>query len=848
MSVDEIPEQENSFYNPNEEFNSNNNLTDQEFNYNSEANNNSGKESNKQKSGKISKLKKHKILIASGVGGFGLLAGLIIMLIFLASTLKIQYLMQNIENWQFASVTKDFADSVDQVINQNIDESINPPSTLESLKNKFTSGISDVKNSIKESTWGKLTALNPGDIIDNLEEQHGLTLLYKSNLLGNQLVGYKLDGKSVLIDGKKALVDNLLNDLDQIPEINSLGEIAKNVVYRDIVQATGGSYAGAILRDFSGQKAKNVSNQQQNEAIAAEEEAKQTANGELNNINPATPEIANANQEVATAEEEAASSIPNTIKALGDNGLTSNIINGIQSAYSSNLVQSLINPAYAVMLPVCIIYDSSVVNNNSSIANNMNEQQNTFDQFAAVADQQKQGSLNANNDTALNSAIQGYSNLLGNINNSNAIIRADGQSINTSAQGSPEAVGNIINQYNLLSIIGVPSLITTSLSGLCHVLLSPATTGVVVGLQLLDLFGSFSTDLASRATDQSIASYLKNILDQTFSKIIADNTTKEVGINTEQVASGTFIKFLNASKIIFGKSLPQVIAVSGASVLAKLIVMFDSGFSNGGILSGTTLSNQIDSGANLQAAQTERVQLFGAPLTPTGVAQQDVNNAQAVSLENSKLSLTNRLFSFANANSLISRLSLTLASIFDRSFFIKITSLITSILNPIKFFSTVFLFNGKAQAAINPIDQNYGNIQFGWTNQENQLINSSSSYLPLQNSLILQQSGQEDAIAQKYAICFGYNYNPNGDGSMDPLDPNGDLQPAYSNTQAGSIATLLASNDIQRNSSGEVLSSGYLCSPQNLGPNNDNGLVFRWRLALRYYTTMDSLSNIQNIN
>jgi hypothetical protein len=163
----------------------------------------------------------------------------------------------------------------------------------------------------------------------------------------------------------------------------------------------------------------------------------------------------------------------------------------------------------------------------------------------------------------------------------------------------------------------------------------------------------------------------------------------------------------------------------------------------------------------------------------------------------------------------------------------------------------------------------YGNVQFGWSQDEENLIASNQTYQPLENQKILDDSGNEAAIAQKYAACFGYIYNQNGDGKFDPTDPNGQLTLNDGPGDDGSIGTMLALGYVIRDVNGNVVNAGDptqsgnygLCSPNNLSYNSsdplaadpDSGspkyhdMIFRFRLAMAYDTTIDQLSNTQTV-
>ena len=102
----------------------------------------------------------------------------------------------------------------------------------------------------------------------------------------------------------------------------------------------------------------------------------------------------------------------------------------------------------------------------------------------------------------------------------------------------------------------------------------------------------------------------------------------------------------------------------------------------------------------------------------------------------------------------------------------------------------------------------------------------------------MSDSGEEPAIALKYAKCFGYSSDSAGDLTSDI-------------TTDGSLGNLLADDDMHRDSSGNVEQNGGDCSPESLGANNNAygpSMVFRWRLAEQYDLTLDQMLDAQTIS
>ena len=128
---------------------------------------------------------------------------------------------------------------------------------------------------------------------------------------------------------------------------------------------------------------------------------------------------------------------------------------------------------------------------------------------------------------------------------------------------------------------------------------------------------------------------------------------------------------------------------------------------------------------------------------------------------------------------------------------------------------------------LNWVKQHYGIVQWGWSDEENNLINSDPSYNILENAQILSDNSSIiDEISSKYKHCF-----------------------------TDSMGTLLSGGYILRDSSGDIVGGNDkdslgACSPDALGPNNSRygNFVFRWRLDQKRQSVLDQNTSIQNLS
>ncbi len=826
----------------------------------------------------LKRLTKHKLLLF-GVGGTasGGIIGIGI-IIFLASSLSLTNLTQVIESYAFASTTRYFTNMATNVTDQNLAVSAAPsaaPNTLLGETAANPGGIygsfKDTYQSLIDNTWGKLNSIRPQAIIDNLGQNNGLTLNYKTTAFGREIfTGATLDGVDYPVAELSGIssyvpilknVMNVKNYADFYAKFQpavtgamdtaGVNEISQGLVMRALIKLTNGNLGGWILSKFN----KTPETPKELPAIEAQQLDGDTQSGNYNPVTASDSTInkaANDAQNVANQDSLNLKAVEDT---LANNGIDTNVQNVINKDFSTsllgkveNLAAGFLDPIFNLAIPACIVYDGSVVQSGPTINNQTNQQQNLFDGLASQADEQKAGGPigSTSSSGALANAVSATNQNLGNISQSDAEILANGGSINTSSIISPEAGAGGSYNYSILTTLGitptsVSGKVITGIFNQCRVLTSPKLAIGVGAATLIFTDGgdAFLTGTLKTSLDKLMSGDIAGIISDIKSYLTTETitTSTEGGINVATSSTGLSrsMKFIvHQGKILLG--------TAALTEIAHLIVASQAGLINNGLAQGTDLSNEALSGALIQSNNINRSQMFGRPLTQTEMAQNSQQNSKALADTLSKKSAFSRYASLSNPYSLLSRLAVISSGLIHLSSITNFMKLAGDILNPLKAFGTIFsaLDHSVVLAAntANPINSNFGIVEFGWSNSELNLINSNSSYAPLENQQILDNSGKEIAIAKQYATCFGYQYNPNGDGSLDPTDPNSNMQISTS----GSIGTLLSTGAIMRNSQGYVTNSG-LCSKSQLGVNNKvyGDLVFRWRLAMAYDTTMNQL-------
>jgi hypothetical protein len=818
--------------------------------------------------GKVQKLRakaggaaKNKWVIGGAVGASSLIIGIIVLIIFIGS-LKLPQITENIETYEFAQVTQQFARTASQVTDESFAVSGQSDGIWEGLKTRFTS--SETYQNIRDTTWGKLDAYRPSKVIETLGDTKGLEIRYKVGISNRaRFVGatynnvdYNVEPISKLaqwtpgvgsylnkVNAAKAR-SQLLEAIGEDMKTSEVSTIVRGPVMYSIRKLAGGGFAGWALDQFKGKEGTDA----QTEATGEMSQATEAGNTIADNAVDA--EIGAADAAVDKALQADAS---NPAKVTADDAANGESVAADDAADAALKVSGLkravgiADPLYTIFAPICIIYDGSVQRSEPAIDDQMNQQEDSFDKLAAEADQQKTGDMSDSDAGELANAISGTNDEIGDVSQSIPYQQAATGISDSTGTVSPEAGSDDGYNYSLFNTIGVsPSSETgqiltsvtkqictklTSLSvglGLAAINVGTAIASLGTAQTAEDSAGIASTEFA----DKTATTIAKNAIE----KITASQTEK-AGVKTiERSALNRAMRFAFKQGVVIGSTY-------GLTELARLTVAARSGEANNGLAQNTDLVNEAGSGGNIEANKIEQEQMFGRPLLPSEIAQIDQSNETYLTDKNSSSSLSNRYFATSNPQSLFSHIALGIDANLKLSIVGSLMRFGTFITKPIQSLGNfASLIDLHVKAAPSPSNEHYGNVQFGWPTDED---------MPLENQQILDRAAQinsmpaEQFIAKTYANCFGYDYSASGNGDLDPTDTSGNLQIG---TDA-SLGNLLANGNIVRDDNGNVLNQGE-CSKTNLSYNNPQygDLVFRWRLAMRYDTTISTLINEQGVS
>jgi hypothetical protein len=565
-----------------------------------------------------------------------------------------------------------------------------------------------------------------------------------------------------------------------------------------------------VVSKFQGEKPEQAELEQAREAYAAIDQEQQASRI------PVTQDLRDATTQVDQETQADVASNSKLAQILAKGGVDPAVSATLESAFSSNILTtalSVANPIVAVGMPLCIVYDGSLENSGPTIDEQTTEEQRSYYYISSAADQEKSGHTTGE-------AVGALNNQMGDITQANAEVRANGGVVDTSNTLSTEASAD--GQFTILSALLGPSIagpLNDSADIICPVI---SNTGAVIGLTIIQLIAAFVTGGTSEGAEEAAGGAAESALGsfaQSFLSRFANEGVSKAGGKIGDVISDT---------------VGTGAKIAGATIAAKLFVLADSGTLHDGLETGTDLTNEADAGGNFTANQLEQQMLYGRPLTACEASQGDQASRAQLADQVESESVYDRYADIMNPNSLANKLAVDTSGLMKTSVASSMLNLGSSLLDPLKSLASVYtsLSPGTASAAAgcgNSDSSNYGNVQFGWPQSEENAISANPSYRLLENQEILDMpsnTAEVSDIASTYGKCF-----------------------------TDSIGTLLSGSDnggnpeIVRDQNGNVLNQG-LCSPKNLGLHNPKygDFVFRWRLAHRYSNILDQLHDEQTGN
>lgn len=764
---------------------------------------------------------KNKWLAGAGLGGIGIIALIIIILILLTGAYKVVDFAEHVAAYQFARVTRQMAESTDTITAEKVGIDVADKGVVRSTYNNIKSKYYDTASGKVKDLWSKFDQYRPQKIISNFGHDGTLTFNYRDGRFGRQILdSVTINGEEVsitrgtaknLIPGYKFAKDisfskDFAPNLNDALKANDIGPITRAKVASQIRQELGISLTAWLAGKYSGKSQADAAAQVEEDTLAVAEGSE----------NPTNSNVAGRVNDAATSAKSAEDAAVQDPKKLADivnsgGAIPSDVIDSINSSFSTALFSSvqsfisnivgLVNPVYKYATPLCLIYDGSLVNSGPTIDNQSQQLERSAVWVQSASAQEKDG-FNASGE-----AVGATDWKLGDITKSNAEGRANGLPADTGSSASVEAspTGQYsIADYGLGSTLG--GIVDAMAGPIC-----PVATNIWLGIGL-GAVGVFLTPGVGTASDGVVDTATQTLGGQIIDRLIATSAAGKDAI----------------SKVFSWDTVKTLGVIGVGTVVAKMLVMSQMGATHNSLATGQSYDNDVDNGTNIYANQVEQRQFYGAPMSDGSLAQDNTANQASLALKQSRQSAFNRYLAVSNPDSLLSRAAIMASSYLNRSFFASMFKAGSGLFDPLRSFGSILnplvSHTSFAAASVTSANTYYGNVQFGYTPEEEGLIHDSSLTYgdALENQYALDQSGKEDEINTTYGKCF--------DGSV-------------------SIGDLLSKGYIKRNKNGDVLADDSLCSPKTLGPHNPKygDLVFRWRLANNYNNTLDQLNQEQDI-
>lgn len=772
-------------------------------------------------------LSSNKLLVGVGFSSGIFIIILVLFLLIFLGNYKIVQLGEHIASYRFARVTKNYADSVGQITAEDTALSTADQNTLQKAASQFAS----VRDSTWGSMWDKINNYRPDKIVENFKQDGVVDFKYESggatSLWKKKLTGIVINGQEIT-PADAGRWNKLIHPFQTRAAQGAVSD-ELNAKLATAMQDRSSIIRGAVaksIRDELGiklnwwqqmTKYRGATPEEANALVEAESE-KTISNG----IKPAPSEVSSISdgaQKTQDAINQCADSAPCLKEEVNNGGtLPKTAASEIESATSSSVftqAASSLNLAYTIALPVCLVYDGSLANPGSgqkqTVDNTSTQDTRSYYAVESAADKQKDGYK------MTGEAAGAMDWKAGDITKSVPEQHAAGLNVNTSDELQPQANSNqtLGNSASIFSFLPLGSGLADSFANASCPVITNIWFGIAGGIGTLGLgfFSGGTSEIATQGLTTALKTYMQDFIASAF--------TKKEGVKLGLTVGG----------------------VVGATELAKMLVAQKAAANDNGFATGSAFDNAADRGGDLNAQQTSQ-RMYGRPLTNAEVAQSNISDQSFQSSQLANESFTQRYFALTNPDSLASKFGLDLSAHINGTVLSSLLRLGSNVLNPTSSFATIFGgMNKQVALAGGTMDnQNYGIVQWGFSDDEESLIKSDPSYGPLANEKILSgitYQGQQiaDYITSKYSKCWGY-------------DTSGQPDPSVT------MGTLLTDGSLVRDNTGNV--TGGLCSPANLGVNSadpaaydptngKNDLIFRYRVMKNYETVIDNLLNYQDV-
>jgi hypothetical protein len=766
---------------------------------------------------------------------------IIILIIAILSLLKIPNYASNIAGYRLVRSALDYAKTSGEIDAEKIAESeiASDPAWKTVIYDKYSS--------MRTATWGKFDSYRPEVLYKNLNSSGNLG--YKTE--ESKILGVKrVKITSVVINGEEIAVpqkSGIFSPIDAFKErvnfsaklntavgdaLHPANSLVRSSVAAKIRNDLGiklhwWERAGGYYKGLNADQADVLEYKDSVEKISTPPTAEAFPTGLDNSTVTDAQKACDSN--VACTEETIARSESTD---LAHGGLPDAVASAIDKETGSGILKNVtgvLSPTYAIALPLCLIYSGSIINAKNPIDAQSASAVKSFYAVESASDQQKSGNTTSEAVGALNrklgdgdSAVDQYSR---------------GEKPDTTNEKSPQSgiTGEftLVNSFfgNSPNILTLNSTIHDACSLLTNVWISLGIGIAAIIVKIVSGIVSGGTlPAAEEAGQEALTIGIENAIKTSFIEAMTRGFLKGIIFKDVKVAADSTLR-AKAGDFV-GKFAGNLAGIEAFTALAKLYVFTNTGLVNdGGRAYSTGFKDQADMGGDIQNNELERKMNYGAPLNDKQVAITDSETTKAINNLEAQKPIAEKYFAISDSHSAIAVFSNQLRYVaviqsgqFITHIFRSFSDCLTQFIN--------ILSPQTFAASDTAVSTHYGIVQWGWTDAEQTLIDTNTSYSLLDNALYLSDHQSDvDNIVTKYGHCF-----------------------------TDSLGTLLSQGDIMRDNSGNVADTGnHLstapagegdCSPTSLGPNNPQfgDLVFRWRLDERRQSALDQNLSIQNLS
>lgn len=803
----------------------------------------------------------NKLMLGLGVGSAGFIVIMIIFFAFALGGYKVVQFTEHVAAYQFARTSRQSYLATKAITEEKLGLStVADDSARAALKNAYTVRKGKVQAKTSEY-WSKLDKYRPNKIISNYDGNGGKVsvklneaetrfgnVYYKSITYNGREIPIETktlagSAKNTFIPGYKFRTRDLpitrnfaSTFLDEL-RAKDIGPITRAKVARQVradlnISLTAwvvGKYAGLTEEESKAKierdayKAANAG-----ESLPVADLANEEQKGVATEVAQATDEAVNDKEGIKQIVENP-NEQPQGARQKLQEKIGQAAIAGADSTVGGAVkkIIGFINPIYGVAVPVCLVYDGSMVKAGPTIKNQTEQLQRTGLKKLSEGAQLKNG-------YDVDPEAVGASDWkLGDISYSNAEIRASGGRADTSnyesVQSSPTGNYTIADVgFGKAGLPGLGSATNDVLDELC-----PVATNVWLGAgigvayltaKIAAIAGSGGGAAAgTTVTEEAAKTVATNAVTKTTDKLVA----KYIALKQakRQVAS-TVGDFAKRTAVSGG-------LIFGATMIAQQIVQNSIAANHSSLSTGPPNADDAESGVNMYANQINNRQYYGAPLADSELNQDNKDNVTQLAQIESEKPAFERYLSPKNPNSLASRTAIIVNQFVRPSSIAKIFRTGAGLVEPYRnigqSMQRIFGTTSFASTPVTSVNTYFGNVQFGYTKEESAIM-QKEEYKPGNNRRVLDASEKEDEIEGIYSACF--------DGSKDI---------SVMLTEEGKNQDDQDEYYIVRNDDGNVI--GGICSQQNVGPHNKKygDLVFRWRIAHSYDNQLDQLIDQQEI-